>query len=264
VLGLLLGITLMILFETRINQPLEAMSVNRQRWRQVVLIGFETGLLSMLFVVQFSDPLLALAWGVAEGFMYAAAARYVFGWSYQTEVRTVEALSWSWPNAAKGVLVGLGLAVVSELIETLLYGYNGAERTVLTLVVAGFILGGLRGRTAAKKSRPNQGVWLSLRNALIAAVVLSVTMAALAWIIRDPLYAWQIGLLSAVIAAAIMGGSVFVKHFLLRAMFRFQGTVPWRYADFLDYASQLVLLRKVGNGYIFIHGLLLSYFARML
>lgn len=264
VLGLLLGSTLMILFEARITQPLEAASVNRQRWRQVVLAGLETGLVTMLFVLLFSDPLLALAWGVAEGFMYAAAARYVFGWSYQTEVRTVEALGWSWSNALKGVLVGLGLAIISELIETLLYGYNGAERTLLTLVIAGFILGGLRGRSAEKKSRPNQGVWLSLRNALVAALVLSLTMAALAWIIRDPLYAWQIGLLSAVIAAAIMGGTVFVKHFLLRAMFRSQGTVPWRYADFLDYASQLVLLRKVGNGYIFIHGLLQSYFARML
>jgi hypothetical protein len=176
----------------------------------------------------------------------------------------VEALGWSWRHAASGVVVGLGLAAVSELIESLLYGYNGAERTVATLVVAGFVLGGLRGRSAETKSRPNQGVWLSLRNAVIAAVVLSVTMALLAWIIRDPLYAWQIGVLSAVVAAAIMGGSVFVKHFLLRAMFRYQGTVPWRYADFLDHAAHLVLLRKVGNGYIFIHGLLQSYFARKL
>jgi len=131
-------------------------------------------------------------------------------------------------------------------------------------VTAGFVLGGLRGRSTETKNRPNQGVWLSLRNAIIAALVLSITMTTLAWIIRDPVYAWQLGILSAVIAVSIMGGSVIIKHFLLRAMFRYQGTVPWQYADFLDYASHLVLMRKVGNGYIFIHELLQTYFAQNL
>jgi hypothetical protein len=215
----------------------------------------------MLFVAFFADPLLAAAWGVAEGFMYAAAARFVFGWNYQSEVRTVEALGWSWKHAATGVLVGLTLALIAELIESLLYGYNGAARTIATLVVAGFVLGGLRGRSTEAKSRPNQGVWLSLRNALVAALVLSLTLAVLAWIIRDPVYAWQIGLLAAVIGAALMGASVFIKHFLLRAMLRYNGLVPWRYARFLDYASHLVLMRKVGNGYIFMHGLLQDYLA---
>lgn len=260
-LGLLLGLTLMLLFEYRLGQPLEASGSRRQRRNQVLLIGAETGVATVLFVLLFSEPLLAVAWGVAEGFMYASAARYIFGWSYQTEVRTVEALGWSWRHAATGVLLGLVLALIAEVLESLLYGYNGAERTSVTLLVAGFILGGLRGRSTEAKSRPNQGVWLSLRNSLIAAFVLSMTMAALTWLIRDAVYAWQIGLLSAVIAAAIMGGSVFAKHFLLRTILRYQRTVPWRYARFLDYAAQLVLLRKVGNGYIFIHGLMQSYFA---
>lgn len=260
-LGSLLGITLLLLFEYRLGQPLEASGARRQRRNQVLLVGVETAVTTGLFVLLFSEPLLAVAWGVAEGFMYASAARYIFGWSYQTEVRTVEAIGWSWRHAATGALIGLVLAFIAELLETLLYGYNGAERTSVTLLVAGFILGGLRGRSAEAKSRPNQGVWLSLRNSLIAAFVLSMTMAALAWLIRDAVYAWQIALLSAVIAAAIMGGSVFAKHFLLRAILRYKRTIPWRYARFLDYAAQLVLLRKVGNGYIFIHGLMQSYFA---
>lgn len=264
VLGLVVGVTLMLLFDRRLDQPVDAEQAQRQRRQQVLIIGLETGVITTLFVLIFSEPLLALAWGVAEGFMYAASARYIFGWTYKTEVRTVEALGWSWPHAATGALVGLALAAVAEVIESLLYGYNGAARTVVTLVVAGFVMGGLRGRSAESKNRPNQGVWLSLRNAFIAALVLSVTMAALAWFIRDPLYAWQIGILAAVIAAAIMGASVFVKHFLLRAMLRYQRLVPWRYSRFLDYASHLVLLRKVGNGYIFIHGLMQAYFARSL
>ena len=179
VLGLVVGATLMLLFDRRLDQPVDAEQAQRQRRQQVLIIGLETGVITTLFVLIFSEPLLALAWGVAEGFMYAASARYIFGWTYQTEVRTVEALGWSWPHAATGALVGLALAAVAEVIESLLYGYNGAARTVVTLVVAGFVMGGLRGRSAESKNRPNQGVWLSLRNAFIAALVLSVTMAAL-------------------------------------------------------------------------------------
>ena len=69
-------------------------------------------------------------------------------------------------------------------------------------MLAGFVLGGMRGRSTQVKIRPNQGVWLSLRNAVVAAIVLSVTLAALSWVIRDVTYAWQIGVLSAVIAVS--------------------------------------------------------------
>lgn len=41
------------------------------------------------------------------------------------------------------------------------------------------------------------------------------------------------------------------------------GNIPWDYARFLDYATELGFLQKVGNGYIFIHHLLLLHFAEM-
>jgi hypothetical protein len=78
---------------------------------------------------------------------------------------------------------------------------------------------------------------------------------------RDSLYALNIGVLSALIAAALFGGGVFVKHFLLRGLLRRQRSLPWRYSRFLDHAAQLVFLRKVGGGYIFMHRLLQQYFA---
>ncbi len=39
--------------------------------------------------------------------------------------------------------------------------------------------------------------------------------------------------------------------------------MPWNYARFLDYAAERILLRKVGGGYIFIHRLLMEYFASL-
>jgi len=34
---------------------------------------------------------------------------------------------------------------------------------------------------------------------------------------------------------------------------RHNGTAPWHYVDFLDYAAERLLLHKVGSGYMFIH-----------
>jgi hypothetical protein len=39
--------------------------------------------------------------------------------------------------------------------------------------------------------------------------------------------------------------------------------MPWNYPRFLDYAAERILLRKVGGGYIFVHRLLLEYFAAL-
>jgi hypothetical protein len=260
-LGLLVGIILALFFETRRQKPVQASKISGQRWLQVWTVGLASGIVTTLFVAFFSDWPLAAAWGVAEGFMYMAAARFIFGWRYETDVRTVEALGWSWRRALTGSLVGVILTVIAEVLETQLYGYNGFERTLLTLVVAGFILGGLAGSSTTEKSRPNQGVWLSLRNAGVAAVMVSLPLAFLTALMRDPIYALNMGLLTAVIAAALFGAGVFVKHFLLRGLLRWQRKLPWRYVRFLDYAAQLVFLRKVGGGYIFMHRLLQQYFA---
>ena len=39
--------------------------------------------------------------------------------------------------------------------------------------------------------------------------------------------------------------------------------MPWNVVPFLDYATERIFLRKVGGGYIFVHRLLLEYFASL-
>ena len=50
---------------------------------------------------------------------------------------------------------------------------------------------------------------------------------------------------------------------ILRVLLWLAGYVPWNYTRFLDHAVEHVLLRKVGHSYIFIHQLLLDYFATL-
>jgi hypothetical protein len=57
------------------------------------------------------------------------------------------------------------------------------------------------------------------------------------------------------------GGSACICHFALRFYLIHRGSIPCKYVRFLDYAARRILLRKVGGGYMFIHRMLLAWFA---
>jgi hypothetical protein len=71
------------------------------------------------------------------------------------------------------------------------------------------------------------------------------------------------GLIVGLITGLFFGGRTVIRHFTLRYLLFREGYVPWRYADFLDHAAERIFLRKVGGGYIFIHRLLMEYFASL-
>jgi hypothetical protein len=53
------------------------------------------------------------------------------------------------------------------------------------------------------------------------------------------------------------GGMPITQHLWLRYQLERRGQIPRNMARFLDHASSLILMRKVGGGYIFVH----RYFA---
>jgi hypothetical protein len=55
--------------------------------------------------------------------------------------------------------------------------------------------------------------------------------------------------------------SAVIKHYPLRAALVLPRKTPFRFSTFLDYCAKLILLKKVGGGYIFIHRMLLESFA---
>ncbi len=57
------------------------------------------------------------------------------------------------------------------------------------------------------------------------------------------------------------GLDTIVRHATLRFLLHHNGSSPRNYADFLDFCSDHILMRKVGGGYIFIHRLLLEHLA---
>ena len=71
------------------------------------------------------------------------------------------------------------------------------------------------------------------------------------------------GLIGGLMGSLRNGGISCIQHLVLRRILYFQGCIPWNYAEFLDYATELRLMKKVGGGYIFYHRMLMEHFAGM-
>jgi len=65
------------------------------------------------------------------------------------------------------------------------------------------------------------------------------------------------------IGGLFFGGRACIQHFTLRAVLCMSGSSPWKYAQFLNYTTERMLLQRVGGHYRFIHELLQKHFAAL-
>lgn len=194
-------------------------------------------------------------------------------------IETVEALNWSLPWAGLGLVLG-GLAGLGlGLPPTLFDGGSGMPWLILVPIAAGIsqmIENGLLRSEMRLRTFPGQGVDSSARNgrlvgglmagsvaivslvaaAVYAAVTSGSMIAALPWII------WATGYLGLGSWLAF-GGLASLQHRRLRSMLHEEGALPQDISQFLDYAAERNLVRKVGGGYTFVHALLLDYFSNL-
>ncbi len=133
----------------------------------------------------------------------------------------------------------------------------------LPVGVALALLFGMQVGYVDEKNLSHQGIRRSLQNATqvgtIVAMVFGVTLGLIS--------GFSYGLAQAVAWGSAtwlaIGGFAGVQHYVLRFMLWRSGAIPWKYATFLDHASERILLRKIGGGYIFVHRLLMEYFASL-
>jgi len=241
------------------------------------------------------------------GGYYAPVAAIIFGVrrgqrSLENDIRTVEALPWSWHRAVRGLIGGaviglvIGMILVLIIIRTssvpfpipdwswtpywVLYAMWLLGRLLAPIFgVVGLIVAGFRQEIRETKSIPNQGVQLSLRNAIIGGLgtatvlglILGISLEALTTARGNLAYAMTGGIDTALILVlffapiglASYGGFDVLQHYVLRLILFIQGKTARNYAHFLDYAVDCIFLQRVGGGYRFIHRLLLEHFANM-
>ena len=200
-------------------------------------------------------------------------------------VTLVETIDWKWnqfwkgtiPGSVFGLILGLSGGLISSgalrielswLINSLIFGLTGG-------LVSGLI-GGVTGRAKAGKVSPNQGIKLSRKNSLAVFVVTWLIFGPIFGLIgvigglgsgRGLIFGLIVGLLFGLIFALIgglnRGGSAVMKHYVLRLILWLRGCTPFNSVEFLDHCAKLILLKKVGGAYIFIHRMLLAYFAEL-
>lgn len=225
-------------------------------------------------------------------------------------IETAERLGWSWSAAVAGIprgllpgaLLGLWFGALTswlmlsgagEELSTGLKWMTGAIITVgvgiVGLICGGLtsaIFGGLVKKISEMKTRPNQGVRMTFRNAFVGGGFiflfswLTVALvfilfnsfdqgfgareenAFLSTVLGSSIIGLYIGIIFGLLGLMWYGGTDLIRHYTLRWLLYRAGHTPWRYARFLDYtANELHFLQKVGGGYIFLHRFLLEHFA---
>ena len=196
-------------------------------------------------------------------------------------IALVENISWNWNQFWKrtipGSILGLSIALILGLLygfkEGPTYGQNVVLGSGLLLVPTVGLLVGLIGgfidRVKAGKASPNQGIRLSLKNSLAAFLVTSLTVGLIVGLIVELIHGLSLALIFGLILGLVFGlsvglnrgGSAVIKHYALRLILWLSGYTPFQFIKFLDQCAKLILLKKVGSGYIFIHRMLLEYFA---
>ena len=146
----------------------------------------------------------------------------------------------------------------------------------LVLGIFGGLVSGGTDMGRVNKTSPNQGIELSLKNAIITLLVVGPIVGMIyelsLWLIlwQSEIQAsefqnvsWLSGVLFGLFLSLHRGGSAVLKHYSLRLIFWLNGSTPFRFITFLDHCAKLILLKKVGGGYMFIHQTLLEYFAEL-
>jgi hypothetical protein len=251
-------------------------AVPRPTWAAIAGYALGIGLMAgLMFWMAFG---LGLSLG-ADGWRLGAGAALAYGLLFglagrrsdvQGDVEPAESLSLSWAEAKKGLIPGLLLALGAVGINGLIFAASNPLDIWLTYgLVYGLLaaLGvtlifGLRGRQVESKSFPNQGTWLSARNAARAGSLLGLVAGLVYGLVYGMLPGLVVGLRVGLLGLLGYGAFDVIKHLTLRLILYFKKHVPRRISHFLDYAVELGFLQKVGGGYIFVSRLLREYFAK--
>jgi hypothetical protein len=139
---------------------------------------------------------------------------------------------------------------------------------MLVFSLVGGLIGGLMSIIRRKELNiriyPNEGIYSSLRNAVIMGLISCLISQFSLWLVfgsnKDNAL---ISIIVGMVAWFLFGGYIFIEHYLLRIILRIKDFAPLDYIEFLNYAADLIFLRKVGGGYSFIHETMMDFFASL-
>ena len=267
-----LGLTIALISELQENIKI----TNWKRITRGLIVGIYFGFFYKLIEYSFSSNYVVFYIGSVLGFG--------LGFIGGVPEFPSEQLKWSWKKSIRGLtlsmLIGFtGSALIFGIFSlwAILTDFNnitpeGIAFTVTLFLAYAIMFGsyllpilvlflGIEKIELRERTRVDQGIrnskFYSLFFGFIAfllAAVMFHTSFHLAYL-KGGLFGIAVGL--------YFGGYAVVNYYFIRLIMLFEGRMPWKYGDFLDYCVDLIFLRRVGGGYIFIHRLLMEHFAEM-
>jgi hypothetical protein len=209
----------------------------------------------------------------------------------------IQKIQWSWSAARYrwmsnlfkrlllGLLGGLLFGLLGGLSDEQLNGLNdglriGAFVGLLSwpiIGLLGWLKDGFTVREIRAQSFPNEVIRRSVLNALVSGLFGGLFVGLLSGLciglfvgllyeltsglLIGLIFGISLGLLVGPFVGLHCGGRACLRHFSLRLMLWHNNFAPLRYIRFLDYAAARIFLHKTGGGYVFVHRMLLEYFA---
>ena len=264
-----------------------------------MLLGFVSDLLGMsigINIVFGYFPVITLAMVTASFVGYDNEIRLVetSRWSWpdlRKELRPIIQY-----GLAFGMLTGItGLIVISSALGANIGFFLSAIITGATIAFVApgvMLLKGFSNNVLDIRIRPNEGFWRSLRSSVLIGLMTGCIGGVLGILFVLSTYGmivdllslypafnqvdWQKTLFLSVTMAGLYtslpftlifgfqrGGRACLQHILLRLLIGANNYMPFNCVPFLDFCVNRVFLRRVGGGYIFIHRLLMEYFASL-
>jgi eukaryotic-like serine/threonine-protein kinase len=179
-----------------------------------------------------------------------------------TDITTIESVGWSWRYIRPGMLLVLAafsasLFVVARSFE----GLSAAVYDAWSVLLLGLAVLGYRTRSVYSRLTPNVGIHLTARNSAVAAVVAFIATALLFGVTYGIGYGACVAVTLATVTGLWFGGIDVIHHYTVRTLLHFDRSLDMRITRSLDEAVDLGLMRRVGNGYMFMHSMLLEHMA---
>ncbi len=240
-----------------------------------LFLGLTFGPLIGLFVGAASSLILGLGSGLIAGVLLGVLGGLYFALG-KLDIKPVDSVKWS---VKKGLTGGLIVGLISSLVFGLITGLvDGLIDGVIYGPFAGLIFGlafglfgGLDLTQLERRLTPNEGIRQSGKNGLIfgltVGLIFGLCFGLFGGLLIGPFGGLIIGLFGALtmglFVGLLSGGHAVLRHYILRLILARTNCLPWKLPQFLDYAADRILLRKVGGGYIFIHRMVMEHFAAM-
>ncbi len=194
------------------------------------------------------------------------------------EISLIDSLSFNWQNVRQSLprwVLTIGLiSIISGPIFGMMRDYDRLRLGLRTGLFMGLMLGlimlfialligGVGIQQVDKTTYPGQRLVFTRNNFLLIALYLCLIFGLVSGLRGGLLHGLISGLLFGLIGGSFYGGFAIIQHYVLRDRLAHYNLLPWRLVPFLDHCVDLIFLRRVGGGYIFIHRLLMEHFAEM-